>query len=157
MYAANAQLLAKLVERHARFVIVGGFAVQFYLPERQPDDLDLLIDPVVTNTNLVVDAVNSGALQNYSFEPAALAKRNIQWPVKNYYYVDILTPDEATEFECVWATSVETEVAYQPSPIRVRVAGISTLIAMLSSSEDEKHKRDIELLGKLDDVHKQKV
>ena len=36
IFAANADLLAKLVEKYARFVIVGGTAVHFYLPNGTP-------------------------------------------------------------------------------------------------------------------------
>jgi hypothetical protein len=156
MFAANADLVAKLVRRRARFVIVGGVAVRFYLPERLIDDLDLLIDPTTTNAELVVDAINSGGLCYYPFEKGALAKRNIRCSIRNYYYADILTPNAGINFENVWATSIEAEVVSQPLPTKVRVAGISTLIEMLRPSEEERHKRDIESLGRLDDLQKQK-
>jgi hypothetical protein len=157
IFAANADLLAKLVEKHARFVIVGGTAVHFYLPERHAKDLDLLIDPVLANARLVIDAINSGGLHNYQIEPGMLTKRKVQLPNKSYYYADILIPDEATEFENVWANSIEVNVAHSPLRIQARIAGISALIALLSSSDDEKHKRDIDSLSKLGDVHGQKA
>lgn len=86
-----------------------------------------------------------------------LTKRKVQLPIKSYYYADILTPDEATEFENVWTNSIEANVAHSPLPIQARIAGISPLIALLSSSDDERHKKDIDSLSKLGDVHGQKA
>lgn len=157
MSQANAEFLANLVVRNARFVIVGGTAVKFYLPEREVDDLDVLIDPVLANAELVIEAINAGGVLNYQFEPSALTKPKVQWPIKNYYYLDVLTPDAATDFECVWQLSSLAEVAHQPTPIRARIAGVASLIEMLGSSKEEKHRQDIESLSKLGDVSKQKA
>jgi len=157
MYQGNVELLSRLVEKHARFVIVGGTAVRFFLPERQVDDLDLLIDPTPVNAELVIDAVNTGGSHRYPIDPCMLVKPNVQWPVKNYCYVDILTPKESIDFEEVWANSIEAKIANQPSSIHVRIAGISTLLTMLNSSDKPKHKEDIKLLSKLGDVPKRKA
>ena len=149
MYGRNAQLLASLAASDVRFVIVGGVAVQYHVPNRDADDLDLLIDPTERNAQLVIDAVNSGGIRWYSAAALELAKRNVQWPIKCDYYVDILTPNEHTDFDMVWQTAVDAEVAHQPLPVKVRVAGVPALIAMKAASQDPKHVRDVELLRKV--------
>jgi len=151
LFAANAELLAKLTARQARFIIVGGEAVRFYVPERQADDLDLLVEPCLRNASLVIDAINEGASQIYRFDAIGLAQRNIQWPVKEYYYVDILTPKAGIDFDDVWNDAVLAEVDCGDSIVSVRIAAKATLIEMLRSSQEDKHKRDIEALMRVDD------
>lgn len=134
MWHANAELLAKLVARNARFVIVGSAAVKFYLPEREVDDLDLLVDPILTNAETIVDAINSSGIP-CPCEPSALTNPRAQLSIKNYYYLDIITPDSSTTFGHVWATAIEGKVEYQWTPIPVRIAGISTLLTMLDRAQ----------------------
>jgi hypothetical protein len=43
--SANKEFIDALARADARFLIVGGVAVKFYVPERLVEDLDLLIEP----------------------------------------------------------------------------------------------------------------
>jgi hypothetical protein len=149
VFERNADLLANFKAKNVRFVIVGSTAVRFHLPEREVDDLDVLIDPTVHNAQRAIEAANMGGLCQHRFDASQLAKPNVQWQLKKDYYLDILTPDTSINFEDVWITAIRADVAHSPGCIPVRIAGISTLIAMLVSSENPKHQKDVELLSKL--------
>lgn len=150
MWEPNAEFLAKLVARNARFVIVGSTAVRFYLPDREVDDLDLLIEPTLMNAEIIVGTINEFGFP-CACEPSALTKPKAQLSHKNYLYLDILTPDAETNFQHVLATSADAEVECQSAHIQLHIAGISTLLMMLRSSHEDKHRRDIEMLGRLGD------
>lgn len=147
--------MTKLVESGVRFVIVGSTATRFYLPWREAQDLDLLIDPVEENAKAVIKAINDGSNFQYSLLPSVLAKPKIQMAVKNYYYVDILTPAGTSEFDAIWNSSVEARIAEQHLLLHVRVVSRTMLISMLSSSDQAKHLLDVKGLTELGDANKQ--
>ncbi len=41
----NGRLLRVLNRHEVEYLVVGGLAVKYYWPQREVDDLDLLIDP----------------------------------------------------------------------------------------------------------------
>ena len=47
----NSHLLNALNDHEVEYLVVGGLAVKYYWPQRQVDDLDLLIDPTPDNKN----------------------------------------------------------------------------------------------------------
>lgn len=155
-WQGNIDFLTRLVARNVRFVIVGSTATRFYLPEREVDDLDLLIDPVEENAELFIDALKDGNNFQYNILPSALAKPKQHMPVKDYLYVDILTPASASEFDAIWSSSVEARIADEMPAVRVRVAALATLITMLSSSDQAKHLSDVKALIERGDANKQK-
>ncbi len=50
-FGGNTDLLEEFMRREVRFLVVGGLAVQFHAPEREADDLDLLLDPSPDNAS----------------------------------------------------------------------------------------------------------
>lgn len=161
MLSANAELLAKLIARNARVITVGSTATKFHLPHRQADDLDLLIDLTPANAAAVIDAVidawNASGFQSPQIDAALLTKPNAQWPIKGYYYADIITPKNSVEFEDAWANAIECRVAHSLSLLTVRIAGRSTLIAMLQKSQELKHQEDVKLLAAASDLQGEKT
>jgi hypothetical protein len=146
MFGTNADFLAGLVTRGGRFVIVGGVAVRYYIPDREADDLDVLIEPSEQTAQAVIDALNSCGGLLWPVLPAELMKPKLHWPVKEYYYLDLLTPDAATKFETVWSKATEARVFHRPLPVPVRIASIETLLDMMSKSEKTKHANDAKRL-----------
>ena len=53
----NSSLLDALNAEKAEYLVVGGLAVQYYCPERQTCDLDLLINPTHENAKRVKEAL----------------------------------------------------------------------------------------------------
>lgn len=146
MFGANADFLAGLATRGGRFVIVGGVAVRYYIPDREADDLDVLIEPTEQTAQAVIDALNSCGGLSWPVSPAELMKPNLHFPVRTYYYLDILTPDTATDFEVLWSEATEATVFHRPLPVPVRIASIEALLNMVVSSEKPKHVNDAKLL-----------
>ena len=51
---------SRLNEHEARYVLVGGFAVQLWGAARATQDIDILIEPTVENAARVLDALSEG-------------------------------------------------------------------------------------------------
>jgi hypothetical protein len=145
----NADLIKNLSVVGARFVIVGGTAVRFYFSQREADDLDILIEPTERNAQLVINAVNQGGLQWFDTAASELAKPKMHWSVKRDYYTDIITPDGSMDFETIWSTASEAQVAAKSQLVAVRVASITTLIALIEKREVQKHPNDLVMLRNL--------
>jgi len=59
-FGGNDRLLSKLLECGVRFLVVGGLAVRFYIPDREVDDLDLLIEQSGENADRFFNALAFG-------------------------------------------------------------------------------------------------
>ena len=57
----NSHLLNALNDHEVEYMVVGGLAVKYYWPQRQVDDLDLLIDPTLENKNRLICALREMA------------------------------------------------------------------------------------------------
>src|SRR5205085_2505457 len=97
-FGANVYLVEALAKYGARFMVVGGVATTFHVPERQthdPGELDLLIDPSPANAEKVVAALGSLNVIDPGLNIERLTRPNVQVQVKKGvagYYADILTP-----------------------------------------------------------------
>lgn len=123
----NADFVRALSANGVAFIIVGGLAVAFYQC-RDPDDvddLDLMLRPDEPNMrNLISTLLALG--HECSWSARDLAKPNVQVPIKNIYYLDILTPPACLAWD---------ELVYSVAPallngIPVRVIGRNHLIAL---------------------------
>lgn len=148
--APNEAFVNSLIRHDASFVVVGGLAVQFYCPEREVDDLDLLVEASLANAASVAAAA---AENGWPFNPECLARPGIHLPIKGYLYLDILTTKIGGEdFDRVWKSSVPARLC-NPNTL-VRIPALTSLIrmkqeAVLASDDVEvrrKHLRDIRLL-----------
>ena len=111
--------------------------------------MDLLVEPTAENSACIAQALGSLHLTGYS--SSSFAKLGLQVPLKQTYYAELLTPQEATSsFSDIEAQAIDARLFNIP----VRLASISTPIEMkkfaVVSAEEQtnKHKRDIELLEK---------
>jgi hypothetical protein len=143
---ANTEFVDALVRADARFLIVGGVAVKFYVPQRAVEDLDLLIERTKKNASKVLTAVSSSPLFRRNITVAQLIRPKLQICVKMFEcYMDILTPGPDLDFVEAWNMAAEARIGNA----RVRVAAIATLLQLLSSSQEPKHARDREALEAL--------
>lgn len=146
-FGANEDIVRGLVGVGAKFVVVGGLAVAWHCPERQADDMDLLIEPNSESSSRVSKALSRLGLTGFSRE--SFARLGLQVPLKQNYYAELLTP-EPTGLSYV---EVESHaVAAKLFGIPVLVASRETLLQMkrraVSSAEGQrqKHEADIALL-----------
>jgi hypothetical protein len=143
---ANTEFVDALVQADARFLVVGGVAVKFYVPQRPVEDLDLLIERTKGNASKVLTAVSSSPLFRRNITVGQLIRPKLQICVKMFeYYMDILTPGPDLDFIEAWNMAAEARIGNA----RVRVAAIATLLQLLSSSQEPKHARDREALEAL--------
>lgn len=142
---ANHDFVDTLVRADARFLIVGGLAVKFYVPEREVDDLDLLIDPCESNASKVLAALSNPILRHSITIEQLTQPKKIQVPVKIHYYMDILTPGPDLDFTEAWNAACEARLGNT----LVRVASIATLLQLLAASQEPKHVEDRQLLDAL--------
>lgn len=148
-FGTNEELVREFTNAEVKFVVVGGLAVAWYCPERQADDMDLLVEPTAENSVRIARALASLHLSGFSAD--SFAKLGLQVQLKQPYYAEVLTPQEgSSSFSDIEAQAVDARLFNIP----VRLASVSTLIAMkklaAASTEEQylKHTRDIDLLGK---------
>jgi len=140
-FGANRELLIQLNSERVRFLIVGGVGVHFHAPEREYDDLDILIDPTLENAERCVQALRNLGLVAPPAE--VLAIPNVQIPLKVCHHAEILTPDRGVDFKKEHENSVEALVNDQP----VRVASREFLIRMKTGTGRKQDAIDLRLLA----------
>lgn len=124
-FAANEELIRAFVQRGVRFVVVGGLAVAWHCSERQADDMDLLVEPTDENSVHIVDALASLGIPNVP--PNAFARNDVQAPLKQVFYAELLTPRTGQlSFVEVSASAVDAKLFGLP----VRLASRATLLDM---------------------------
>lgn len=143
-WAANEELVRVLSDKGVRFVVVGGLAVAWHCPEREADDMDLLVDPTHENSERISLVLTSLRLTGHG--PDSFSRSGLQVPLKQIYYADLLTPMAgAASFAEIESAAVNAWLFSIP----VRLASVSALIAMknlaASSAQEErdKHLTDI--------------
>jgi hypothetical protein len=146
----NHAFVVELIRCDTKFLVVGGLAVQFYCPDRDVDDLDLLVEATPHNAEQVVTVATEFG---YQIDPESLlAHPAVQLPMKNELYLDILTPKPSGEaFDSLWASSVRAHLNDLNTPIRL--PSLKSLVRMKQEAclgaqpEDlQKHEQDLRLL-----------
>lgn len=148
-FGANKELVRALTDASVKFVVVGGLAVAWHCPERQADDMDLLVDPTAENSARIATALRK--LQLFGFSPESFAKLGLQVPLKSTYFAELLTPQQSCpNFSEVDADAVDAKLFNIP----VRLASVAALVEMKKRAarsameQNEKHLQDIALLEK---------
>lgn len=146
----NKEIIEKFLESQVEFVVIGGLAIAWHCPERQADDMDLLINPTEENSKRVYIALQKlGASLG---DESGFSKNDIQAPIKfNGYYADLLTPKSGGP----------TYAQIHDDAVQAKVLGLPVLVASAASlmllkklvvqsinNGKEKHTKDIELLKK---------
>lgn len=143
-FGGNDTLLGELERCGVRFIVVGGLAVQFYVPERIGDDLDLLLEQSPDNASRFFQAMP--ALHVVPEFPESLisapTERAQQLPFKRHHYADIVTTGKHIDFPTEWAQAQEGLIWQH----RVRFASLGLLVRMKRKAGREKDLRDVELL-----------
>ncbi|OYX46044.1 MAG: hypothetical protein B7Y90_17250 [Alphaproteobacteria bacterium 32-64-14] len=140
-FGGNTDLLEKLNTEGVRFLVVGGVAVKFYVPERQIDDLDILLDKRPDNVARLLDALRP--LYGNNIPPEHLTQSaKAQMPLKHFHYADVVTADDSFDFDAEWGAGSDGLVNGQP----VRFASRGLLIRHKAGGERPKDASDLALL-----------
>lgn len=141
-FGGNTRLLEGLWAEKVELLIVGGVAMNFHVPERAFDDLDILVNPTVENATRCLSAL--GKLGRHGPTPGQLAGSKKQLCLKDHeFYADILTPDPAIDFLAEFATGHDALV----NGVLVRICSKSYLRRMKSAGGRKRDAEDLLLLG----------
>lgn len=152
-FGGNVDFVSALLGCDARFLIVGGLAVKYFYPEREVDDLDVLIDPTLENAQRVVTVLDRFC-PGHGLAATALAGPGKQLPLKKHLNLDVLTPREETpDFEALWKTAIPAQLFH----LKVMLPSLSSLITLKRHAADtdadparrERHRKDVLCLEKL--------
>ncbi|MBT2303816.1 hypothetical protein J7E70_25560 [Variovorax paradoxus] len=148
-FGGNEPLVRALDEAGVRFMVIGGLAMAWHCPERDADDMDLLLDPTPENSPKVAKALTSLGLSDV--QETAFALLGLQAPLKNArFYAELLTPKEGgMTYAEVEADAADARLFHIP----VSLASVAALRRMKSHAvestagiERQKHLDDVKRL-----------
>ena len=146
----NKPLVQAFIQAGVEFVVVGGLAVSWYWPERQADDMDLLLNPTPENSIRVVRMLQSQYMNE--LDGVSFARPNVNMPLKKWHYAELLTPrNDGESYMDVYKKAVQGKLFDLP----VLIAAKDTIIAMKCFADGtsdpllEKHRRDLKALRAL--------
>src|SRR5438445_5685438 len=91
-FGGNLALVESLAQHGVRFLVVGGLAVHHHAPERQADDLDLLLEQTVEVARNVAAALTSINVRPDFTEEQFVNAYKVQIKLKFLaLYADIIT------------------------------------------------------------------
>jgi hypothetical protein len=145
-YGSNKEIILEFNKNDVEFLLIGGLAISWYCPTRVVDDMDILVNPTKLNSKKIFNSllnINCRLDDEMSF-----AAEGVQLPLKNHYYVDIITPPKnGFAFSEVYQDSLNINFFDVP----VKIPSISSLIKLAgfhfhSEPANIKRERDINLL-----------
>jgi predicted nucleotidyltransferase len=122
-----AETCALLNERGARYVLVGGFAVQLWGSARVTKDIDILIEPTVENAQRVLDAIVQ-LTGSWGLARDLLAEEVARKPVTiigDVPRIDVLTVAHTLHY----ADAAPDAIDFEVDGVRIPTASIEHLIA----------------------------
>lgn len=102
------ELLRKLNEHQARYLIVGAYAVMKYTEPRYTKDLDIWVDATADNANRVFKALAEFGAPMNSVTVADFANPELVFQIGiEPHRIDIMMQVKGLEFAQAWANRVE--------------------------------------------------
>jgi hypothetical protein len=149
-WGPNIEFVEALLSCNVRFLIIGGLAVKYFCPEREVDDLDLMIEPTLDNAKRFVQVLDRFS-PNHGLAPSSLVGPGKQLSLKNYLFLDVLTPrTETSSFDVLWKTAVSVRLDWLTVllPSRNSLLELKRHAAKTDSDPErrEKHQKDVSCL-----------
>jgi predicted nucleotidyltransferase len=145
--SADLEVLQALAQNDVRVVVIGGHAVRFYGVNREPEDLDLLVDATMKGGSNLVAALRSLGAYVDRYPVAHFAEAKKQIPIKfNGRNVELLTSLPDLPFDEVFDAASVVEVG----ALKVRVISKSHLIKAKRSAGRPADTRDLRDLERSD-------
>jgi len=147
----NAAFLEEVTQARARFLIIGGTAVNYYVPSRRAHDLDLLLDRDGRTPGAVAQVISrrghllSGDFADWCREPTS--RFQFLCLKDDTLNLDLGRPPDDFDFRFHW--SAADVKPFPGSRNRCRVASVQTLLECLKHSPHRKHAKDRKLLRAL--------
>jgi hypothetical protein len=152
-YELHIELLKKLQEYEAEYLLIGGYAVNYHGFNRPTGDLDLWINGTEENKSKILKV-----LEFYQFLPESIDHiRNLDFSKANAFSfgevpirVDFLTKISGIAFEEAYQQKVIGEI----NGLQIPVLHLNHLILSKISNERTKDKMDVEELQKIMRINK---
>jgi hypothetical protein len=146
-FGGNEELVRALCDHAVEFLVIGGLAVAWYCPDRQADDLDVLVNPTRENARRI--AAVAATLGVVGIREDSFGRPGVRARLDRRFYADLLTPRSIDPTYEVIARGCEHARLFGYS---VKIASIESLILMKSIIENEsttdagKHAADLRRL-----------
>lgn len=144
---SNKKIVMEFSKNNVEFVLIGGLAVAWYCPDRQADDMDLLVNCTEQNSIKVSKALAS--ILSSPPSENAFAKPDVKIRINHYYYADVMTQaGGGLSYQELLKTSEPANLFNIP----ISVPSKDSLIILKKHTIErekgdiQKHKNDIELL-----------
>jgi predicted nucleotidyltransferase len=141
-------LLKRLVEFEVDFIIIGGYAVNFYGYNRPTGDMDIWLRPDDENKDKFIEMLRSEGFSKVSIN--AVAKLNFEKP--NVFHlgkppnrIDFLTKISRVDFDAAWKRKKMLVV----DTVSIPVIHLHDLILAKTGTGRTRDKADIEELQKI--------
>ena len=107
--ASDKEFLKVLVDKHIRYVLIGGHAVNYYGCNRPAADLDIVIERTSENVEKFLSALNDTrmTLPTNALEILTQPNKKMRIPL---YEIDILTSIEGLQFYDIYDARVVVEL-----------------------------------------------
>lgn len=140
-------LLKAFNDKGVEYLVIGSVARSHYRDVDRVDDLDLLVNPTLENSERAVCAIHevyerilSGGIKK--IDPKFFAKPLAMLRKSPHLYADILTPVESFSFFVAFSRSIETQVC---GDIRAKIASecdLDVLDELREQSERDEKQSD---------------
>lgn len=144
---SNRELIEMFASVGVEFLLIGGLAMAWYCPDRQADDMDLMVNPSTENSARIARALTRLGVSGFSKE--SFTRLGLQVPLKQTFYAELLTPQPSSKtFEEMASMALEARIFDKP----IRLASIQTLIYLKERAiatadvNTQKHVEDIRML-----------
>lgn len=137
------EFLCALIARRVRFVLVGGHAVAGHGEPRLTEDLDVFVEPTLTNARRLRSALLDFGFGEDAPPAAVLAAPDKVFMIgRKPHRIDILTGIDGVSFDEAWSSRVEAQ--FEATPLFV--IGRTALIDNKRASGRDKDLFDLAML-----------
>lgn len=146
-FGSNESIVRAFNKYSIEFILIGGLAVAWYCNDREADDMDLLVNPTMENSERISKALSDLNLSGFSSD--SFAKHGLQVQLKQMYYADILTPrDDGPSYSTLAEFAVEAKLFNIPVLVasKLSLIQLKELAVASDSITMSKHLLDIERL-----------
>jgi len=138
----------KLLNKHSvKYLIVGGMAVEHFIPSRKRKDIDIWVEANESNANNIIKAIELliGVIPKLTTDK--LSKENVHFPLSKLgYNIDILTSLQRVSYS--FSEAYESSETHTIEGIFISFIGKDKLIESKLSANESKDIEDVKLLKK---------
>ena len=147
-YDSHKQFLIKLLKGGVNFILIGGYAVNYYGYGRATGDMDVLLEPNNENRDRLIEVLNKE-----NFDASDLTKlREVDFTKPFVFFIGEipLRIDFLTKINLVTYEEADAQKKYFPlEDIQVPVISLDHLVLSKNPTGRENDKTDIEYLQRI--------